>query len=269
MPYAIRAGVVILIGAIGSAAGSAEADIAGFNNLTGWTYNQPDPGTPADLPNPSTVHLTTGNGQRRSIFFNTPQDITHFTASFTYRAADMRVCLVPQGITFCVQNDPRGPQAIGGGGGGLGYAATVGNSDSIVTSAAVALFTDTGPGITLNGYWTGGNQGGGNQNIAPVNAFAFRDLNISLTYSNPILAVVIDDPLISGSADFTRNYVVGDLASLLGGSTAYVGFTASTGDIFGNGGSNQYLSNFSYTVPSPAAGIVLACGSIALARRRR
>jgi hypothetical protein len=241
----------------------ARADIAGFNNLVGWTYNQPDAGTPADLPNSGTVHLTTGNGQRRSIFFNAPQNITQFSASFTYRATNMNASLVGQGIGLVLQNSPSGAMAVGGGNGGLGYT-------GITNSATTILFGDTGPGQTFNGYFTGGTISSGSNSTSPANLFNFRDLNVTATYNNPILTVTVDDPLIAGFPDFNRNYVVGNLATTIGNSFAYVGFTASTGDGFGNGGSNQYLSNFAYTVPEPGSlGFLIWFASVGLVRRRR
>ncbi len=241
----------------------ATADIAGFNNLAGWTYNQPDAGSPADLPNAGTVHLTTGNAQRRSIFFNTKQDITQFTASFTYRATNMNACLVGQGIGFVLQNSPSGTTAVGGGGGGLGYT-------GITNSAATVLFGDTGPGLTYNGYFTDGTISSGSNSTSPANLFDFRDLNVTVSYNNPILTVTVDDPVVAGFPDFSRNYIAGNLATTIGSSLAYVGFTASTGDNFGNGGSNQYLSNFTFGgVPEPTSGLLLLTGVSMLALRRR
>jgi hypothetical protein len=240
---------------------SAHADITGFNNLTGWTYNQSDAGSPADLPDSNTIHITNGNGQRRSIFFNTPQDISSFTASFTYRATNFNGSLVGQGITFVVQNSPSGPAAIGSGFAFLGYG-------GILNSAATTLMADTGPALTYNGYFTGGTISASPNVTTPANAFNFRDLNVTITYSNPILNVTIDDPLIAGASDFSKNYVAGNLASTIGSTTAYIGFTAGTGDSFGNGGSNQYLSNFQF-VPEPGSLSPAVCGALALLCRRR
>lgn len=255
-----RLSVAIAVFALSLPCGKSLADIVGFNNLNGWTYHQSDAGSPADLPTSDMIHLTTGNGQGRSIFFNTPQDITQFTASFTYRATNLNASLVGQGIAFVLQNDPRGPDAIGGRNGGLGYT-------GISPSATTILWSDTGPGLTYNGYFTGGTLGSGSNSTSPANAFNFRDLNMTASYLNPILTVIVDDPVIPG-IDFTRNYVVGNLASVVGDDIAYVGFTASTGDGFGNGGANQYLSNFSYTVPEPATLTLLVFGTSMMVRRR-
>lgn len=263
--HATAARLICIAGTALAAAGSARADIMGFDNLSGWTYRQGDGGTTADLPNPDTLQITSGNGQRRSVFYNTPQNVTQFSASFTYRAASIQGSLVEQGITLCFQNDSRGPEALGGGGGGLGYASTPGNTARITPSAAIALFNTSSPNQTWNGFWTGGTRGNGNS-IAPNSAFAFRDLHVEVVYDAPILTVTIDDPVIG--MPFARNYVVPDLAATVGGSTAYVGFTTSTGDNFGNGGASQFISNFQFTsVPEPASVIGLILAAISLRRR--
>jgi hypothetical protein len=254
----------------GLTANTASADIIGFNDLKGWDYTAGDSGTPANLPTPDTLHFSTGNGQRRSVFYKEPQSITEFTASFTYKATNFNASLVGQGITFCVQNDPAGSKALGGKGIGLGYASWVSNPQSIVKSSAVAIFGDTGPGLTYNGLWTNGTVGGGNQSISPANAFDFRDLNVVVSYEGSIMSVTIDDPVIPGGAEYVRNFVVGDLSAIVGGNTAFVGFTTGTGDNFGNGGANQFISNFTFTaVPTPATGAVLMLAGLIGSRRRR
>lgn len=233
--------------------GPASGQIIGFNDLSGWTYNQADGGSPIDLPNANTVHLTTGEGQARSIFFDTKQNIGDgFTTSFIYQATSINACLDPQGIALVFQDSVSGAAAVGGGNGGIGYT-------GITPSAAVVLWNDTGPGLTYNGFFRGGSFGSGSTPISPANAFNHRDLLVTANYTGSILRVSIDDPTTPG-VDFSRNYFVGNLASTIGSSTAYVGFTASTGDFFGNGGSNQYISNFQFSprsaaVPELGAGV--------------
>ncbi len=261
--FAKRTSMATAVFVVLSCPALALGEVPGFNNLNGWTYNQLDGGTPADLPNSDSIHLTTGNGQRRSVFFNTPQNITEFTASFTYRATNINACLVGQGIGFVIHNDPRGPSAVGSGAGGYGFT-------GIANSVGTFLGNDTGPGRTLNGVAYNGAFGGGFQDMTPANAFNFRDLNVTLSYIGSVLTVSVDDPAIGTGAEFSRNYVVGSIATRVGAQTAYVGFTSSTGDNFGNGGSNQYISNLRFGVPSPAAfGLVGIASTMMLARRRR
>ena len=104
--------------------GLAGADIMGFNNLTGWRYNQGDSGNPADLPNADTIRLTNlGTEQRRSVFYTTRQSITQFTTTFTYQATNAGVFGCDYGAAFVIQNSAAGAAALGGGGGGMGYSA--------------------------------------------------------------------------------------------------------------------------------------------------
>ena len=252
--------------------GPAFGQINGFNYLTGWTYNQADGGAPIDLPDANTVHLTTGNGEARSIFNDVQQNIgSGFTTSFIYQATNINPCLDPQGIALVFQKSLSGASAVGGRNGNLGYT-------GITPSAALVLWNDTGPGLTYNGFFTGGSFGSGSTPISPANAFYHRDLLVTANYTGSILSVSIDDPTTPG-VDFSRNYFVGNLASTIGSSTAYVGFTASTGDFFGNGGSNQYISNFQFSpvapvaVPEPGAVALLVgagvSGTLLLGRHRK
>lgn len=242
----------VVLAALAALVSYAHADIVGFNNLAGWKYNQVDNGTPADMPSPDLLHFTTGYGQKRSVFYSTPQDITQFTAQFTYRVSDTSSSEL-LGLTFCLQNDARHEAAVGSY---LGYT-TMG------PSAAIAIFSDNND--SWNGFWTGGTAGGGNQNVDPVNVYAFRDILVEVTYANPILVVTLDDPTIGAGADFSRNYIVGDLSTTVGKSTAYVGFTAGT-----DFGVSQYISNFSYVVPSPGvAAVLMSGGALGVLRRRR
>ena len=91
--------------------GPAFGQINGFNYLTGWTYNQADGGAPIDLPDANTVHLTTGNGEARSIFNDVQQNIgSGFTTSFIYQATNINPCLDPQGIALVFKKASVAPQ---------------------------------------------------------------------------------------------------------------------------------------------------------------
>ncbi len=246
-------------------AGGAEADIVGFVPGTyAYNHDAADVGSPPVLGD-GFIQLTTGRDQRRSIFFTTPQDITEFTASFTYRAESIGASGNDQGLTFVLQNDAAGSAALGDslrnlfGPYGLGY-------QGIAPSAAVTIATNTGPAKTYSGFFSGGILGGGSSETTPVNAFDGNDIRVTLEYAASVLDVQMTD--LETGATFERSLLVGTLSSLVGGSTAYVGFTASTGGGASSGGANQFLSDFVFTVPEPASLLSLSVLAAASLRRR-
>ena len=230
---------------------AAHADITGFNNLEGWSYNQSDNETPASLPDPETIHITgTGGTQTRSIFNTTRQEFSQFTASFTYSGSFVSQFGSNQGMSFVLQNDPAGAHAIGGNQGGLAYS---GITNSIATTWNTRLNTI--------GFSTGGVVSAG----VPVEGITLdgnNDIDFTLTYNGTFLTQRLIDTVTG--VEFTQNLFVGDLSSALGGDLAYVGFGATSI------GSDQVISNFSYTtVPTPGSVGVLTAGLFAATRRRR
>lgn len=251
--------VECVLAAIAAIASQATADISGFNNLSGWTYNQSDGGTPADLPSADTVHLTNlGTSQSRSLFHNTAQDISRFSVSFTYRVANAsNLTGCGYGATFTLSADPDGPGSLGSTGSGLGYR-------GISPSVAVGFYINS----NSTGVFTGGVTGSTN-GLGPVNLRSNHDLAVTLDYNGSILSQSVLDT-VTGEL-FTRNYIVGDLAGILGSDHAYIGFTASTttGACSGSA-ANQYFSGFEFaSVPAPGTGMLLASGLLITARRRR
>ncbi len=229
------------------------ADITGFQN---FTLKRSDTGTPPVLVDADTIQFTTGPNQRRSLWFNTRQDISEFTATFTYRANGIGASGNRQGLVFVMQNDTDGINTLGDPVGGL-----FGNSGlgyfGIQPSAAVTVETDTGPARTFTGFYSGGVFGGGSAPTFPVNAFDGSEIDVTITYDGSILSV----GMVEGSNVFpTRNYLVGSLEDAVGSSSAYIGFTASTA----NGGANQYISDFQYKVPEPSSALLTAVGIGAL-----
>ncbi len=230
-------------------ASSASADITGFNNLSGWTYNQEDAQTPADLPDPGTIYITsTGGSQNRSIYANTRQGFDQFTTSFTYRG-DLRVNS-GQGMSFILQNAPDGSSTLGGGGSNLGYG---GITNSIATTWDIrtnAIGFSTG-GVVSGGVFVVGITLGGN-----------NDIDFTLAYDGTFLMMHLVDTVTQ--VEFTRNFLVGDLSPFLGDDLVYVGFGATSFR------SDQTISNFTYSaVPAPGVIGVFAAGLLGAARRRR
>lgn len=184
--------------------------------------------------------LTDGaGGEDRGCFFNDPQYIGAFTASFVYQAGGNKAA---DGIAFCIQNDPRGASALGGGGGQLG----VGPTSPITPSIELEMNLYTGNNekagylVETNGL-TG--SGGGNGNyLAPGNVQinSGDPIAVTVNYANLQMTLTFTDAVAQTS--FTTNLNVGNLAQLLGANAAYIGFTGADGGAT----SIQTISNFSF-----------------------
>jgi hypothetical protein len=198
-----------------------------FTNGMGWTVNGG-----SGIINNNVLQLTDGAlGTARSAFFNTPMYIGAFRASFIYQDA---LGGGADGMTFCVQNDTRGPAALGAGGGGLGV---LGITPSAEFTMNIYDGSPGGPGIS----W-GTNGGNGNPYSTPgtVNVASGDPIAVSLTYSGGSLAVTLTDT--NTAATFTTNMPVGSIPAIVGAQTAYVGFTGADGGI----ASTQTITEFEF-----------------------
>src|SRR5690242_2349286 len=107
---------VCLSGLVVAGPGKARAVIIGFDNGANFTVNNTGPA--ATISN-GVLTLTNNNlGEAHTVFYNTPQDDRNFIANFTYQASGNKSA---DGVAFVLQNDPRGVNALGFGGAGLGY----------------------------------------------------------------------------------------------------------------------------------------------------
>jgi hypothetical protein len=216
--------------------------VLGFN---GSGLNWADSGTGYYVYSPPAITgdvltLTDGaGGEDRSSFFNDPQYIGAFTASFVYQAGGDKAA---DGAAFCLQNDPRGPSALGGGGGALG----VGPDASISPSLEVEVNLYNGNGEKV-GYLIGtngltGSAGANGNYLAPgaVQINSGDPISITVNYANPLMTLTFTDAV--ARASFTTNLNVGDLTEALGANTAYIGFTGADG----GSSSVQTISHFSF-----------------------
>jgi hypothetical protein len=178
-------------------------------------------------------------GQARTAFFNTPVPVySPFKASFVYRDVTA-VSGNADGVTFTLQNDPRGVNAIGGGGGSFGY----GPAGTPITPSA-ALELNIYNGVASGVGTTFVTNGGTAANVATglVSLTGGDPIQVTLTYdgSNNITEFLQD--LLTTSNTYSRTIAVGNLSSIIGYS-AYVGFTGATG----GASANQLVANFSYS----------------------
>jgi autotransporter-associated beta strand protein len=204
-----------------------------------WTFNTIVTGTVGYTASPVTsgsLTLTDGvNSERRTAFYNTKLPISGpFTVSFVYTAFGTTGNMA-DGATFTLQNT--GVTAAGGGGGSLGYA-------GIGSSAAVALVLypanggGRGTSFSTSGILTEPSVNSTN----PLNiGYTSGDpVQVILTYNGSTLTESATDLTTLGT--FSTSYTGVNLASITGGSTAYVGFTGATGGV----NSTQVISNFSF-----------------------
>jgi autotransporter-associated beta strand protein len=208
--------------------------VSGFGgNGTGWQVDAPSTAITGD------VFTLTDNSyyEAHGAFYTLKISPTNgFAASFTYTAGGAKQ---GEGVAFVLQDDPRGPTALGGGFTYLGYGGGTGNS--IVQSAAIELNID--PSYTVGSRYATNGGTGGYASVLPVSLNSGDPINVSLVYDPAAQTITetLSDPVASTSKILTWSGV--NLQSVLGGNMAYVGFTGATGYL----AATQAISNFSLT----------------------
>jgi Legume lectin domain/Chitobiase/beta-hexosaminidase C-terminal domain len=164
----------------------------------------------------------TQTSSRSSIWFTPAVNVATFTTDFDFQILNG----VADGFTFAIQT--KGLSAIGSIGSGLGYG---GGLDGMGKSLAIKfdIHNNSGEGSDSTGFYTAGTQ----PTIPSINLTSSNVvlasghiLHAHVTYDGTNLTLTLTDP--TTSASFTATEVV-NLASVLGGTSAYVGFTAGAG----------------------------------------
>jgi hypothetical protein len=177
-----------------------------------------------------------GTDEAGSAFFTQPVNVQSFTTDFTFQLSNP----LADGITFTIQNV--GPTALGGYGSGLGFV-------TIQKSIAIKfdLYNNSGEGPDSTGLYLSGNLptniGSINLSNTPINLHSGDYMNAHITYDsiNLTLTITNDVSLESWSYSWPVN-----IPALVGGNTAWVGFTGSTGAQT----SSQKVTYWTY-VPGP------------------
>lgn len=159
-------------------------------------------------------------------------NVTQFTTQFTFVQTQVTN---PSGggLTFTIQDV--GPTAVGSYQDGLGYAG-IGRSVAIKFD----LYDNDGEGVNSTGIFTDGRdptvrQAGlstsfpdksVNLNGTGIDLHSQHPFQVTLSYNGSTLSETIRDT--DTGVSFTTSYTV-DLSLILGSSTAWVGFTGSTG----------------------------------------
>lgn len=223
----------------------------GFTSTVGLTLNGSAKLTGPAAAAPEALQLTPNlPGLSGSAFATPAQNVSSFQTHFDFE--------FPQpggpnsdGFTFVIQNDPAGPRALAGGGGALGYA-------GIHNSVAVKfdLYDNSGEGSDSTGLFVDGDyptvpQGGNSADVSvdmgPSGIFLHAPgdrFEVSLRYDGGNLRETVTD--LTAGTTFAHSYAV-NIPQLVGGVTAYVGFTGGTGA----GTAEQDVLNWVY-VPTPA-----------------
>ncbi len=217
---------------------SAANSNGGTQEILSWVYGQgaassADPNYPQGFSTSSglqfngggasyagtNLQLTDGkNFESTSVYFPQKVGVTGFTTQFTYQATN------PQdgGITFVIQNS--GTNALGPQGSALGYqgikpsvafALTLWDPNKQAPSSLIGVFTNGANPVQLQAAPGG------------LDFHTGDPFLVNLTYAGKTLTVKITDTVTKGSGQ--ASFPV-DIATTLGGNTAYVGFTAATGD---------------------------------------
>lgn len=262
MSLFLRTHSAVFVAAVGAltATGTARAGISGFGDFSGFVINQADAGSPptVSIPNGSILLTNTGANEARSIFATMPQPVATFTASFTYQATNIGFNFNHyQGVTFVLETAPAGTAAIGTNT-GLGYS---GMPSSL--GIAITLLNQgdpvTGAVLAKNGTLTTPTD------ILTLNAYSGNPIDVLISYNGSLVHQQLTDTVTHAS--WGTDYVLSpNLATLLGSSTAYVGFTGGT-----VAGANQTISNFQFgnAIPESTVGMAVLPAGVLLVRRRK
>ena len=246
----------------------ANAQVTGF----GGSYSLNNDGTgSAVIVNNNTLQLTDANtyGEANSVYYNTKQNVSAFTASFTYTLAAFNSgdgYSPADGFTFVVQNDSL--NALGIAGADLGYSNSQNPSLPAVQNSVAIAFNIYQPNGLGENLLTNGNNPFSYNATAPVNLIRGDPINVLLSYSNGQLLEKLTDANFP-SQTYTHLYTGIDIPGTVGGSDAWIGFTAANSA----GSGTQDITNFSFTpsaTPEPVTISMLVGGiAVAFVQRRR
>ena len=200
-----------------------------------------------------------GSNQGGSAWFNSAQNVTQFTNDFAFQLVNPDA----DGITFTIQNSSL--TALGGSGGGLGYAG-IGNSVAVKFD----LYNNSGEGVGSIGLYQNGalpTTPASDPSISGINLHSGDRFSVHMSYNGATLAMSITDG--TTGAVYNTSWPI-NIPQVVGSNTAYVGFTGATGGLT----AVQNIQTWSFlsgtqqqaTAPtfSPAPGSYAAAQSVSL-----
>ncbi len=181
----------------------------------------------------NTLQLTDGGRyESRSVFFSTPVGLASFSTTFDFQLTG-KDTLAPDadGFTFTLQAN--GPNALGSDGGGLGYGPpSAGQPGAAITNSVAIKFdlhNNNGEGSNSIGLYVDGQAPTVPSLSLPpsqIDLHSGHIFHVVLVYEGGVLTLTLTDQTTQRMAG--SPFTV-DIPGLLGGTTGYVGFTASTG----------------------------------------
>jgi hypothetical protein len=196
----------------------------GFGSTAGLSLN----GSSAVTNNLLQLTLAGAPASAGAAWFITPVNITGFTTDFSFQLLSAKA----DGLTFAIQN--AGVTAIGPSGSGLGYGAShPGGTGGIARSVAVKfdLYNNNGEGADSTGFYTNGASPtvpATDMTASGVMLSSGHVMHAHVAYDGTNLTLVLTDTVTAAS--FTSTSAL-NIPSIVGSSTAYVGFTAGTGGL--------------------------------------
>jgi hypothetical protein len=174
------------------------------------------------------THLRLTNSlqsEHASAYDKTQMNVQSFTSTFTYQAIQAKA----DGTTFVLQR--QGPHALGGAGGGLGYAG-IGESVAIKFDLYATHANTTG-------LLVDGNPPMEQIQLTHVTLTSGDQIAVTIRYNGSVLSVTETDT--KTKATDSQSYPI-DIPTTIGGTTAYAGFTGATGASI----STQSILNWTY-----------------------
>jgi hypothetical protein len=213
----------------------------GFASTTGLQLN----GSAAWNQSSSRLRLTDANApgsESGSIFFTTPVNVQSFSNNFSFQLSSANA----DGFTFTIQNNSA--TGLGPYGGGLGYGYA--GSTPFLRSVAVKfdLYNNSGEGNDSTGMYTDGatpDLPSLDMTSSGVNLHSGDIMNVQMSYDGTTLSWTVNDSTTGKS--FSASAAV-NIPSVVGGTTAYFGFTGGTGGET----AIQELLSWTYTPGAPA-----------------
>jgi hypothetical protein len=168
------------------------------------------------------VRLTDGGStEAGSVWANHAVGTGRFTTAFQFQITDPGA----DGMTFALQR--AGPTAVGAAGGGLGYGG-IGQSLCIKFD----LYDNSGEGANSTGLYVGGKTPdvpATDLTSGGVDLHSGRPFDVTITYDGQVMTVEIKDAVYHDRTA-TQRYTI-DIPAVIGGPTAFAGFTGATGGL--------------------------------------